>query len=301
MYMMHEFLSNSTSHGLVYIHSAKSRAVKVAWILIVALGFGFAAYLIGNSYSEWIESPVSTVVTTKPISELEFPEVTVCPPRGSNTVLNLIMERVQDDWKWDLRDHLLRKIRPIYSKQPKSFANDMAEMMNIEILSDLQSGRIHVPERTENIIHHQVNVTTMENLTIQAEEGTIWKYSWQEEKLQLYRKRGKMAFAEAEAFCVSLGGHLASIQSKEENTELLKMAEQQRVWVWLGGSDQEERGKWVWSDEIEWNFTDWAFGEPNNESQSRCVHTIGVHWYATSCTKEHLWSRDGLCFAARVD
>ena len=289
MYMMHEFLSNSTSHGLVYIHSAKSRAVKVAWILIVALGFGFAAYLIGNSYSEWIESPVSTVVTTKPISELEFPDVTVCPPRGSNTVLNLIMERVQDDWKWDLRDHLLRKIRPIYYEQPKSFANNMAEMMNIQILSDLQSGRIHVPERTENLIHYQVNVTTMENLTIQAEEGTIWKYSWQEEKLQLYRKRGKMAFAEAEASCVSLGGHLASIQSKEENTELLKMAEQQRVWVWLEGSDQEERGKWVWSDEKEWNFTDWAFGEPNNESQSRCVRTIGVGWYATPCTGEHLY------------
>ena len=254
MYMMHEFLSNSTIHGLVYIHSAKSRAVKVAWVLIVALGFGFAAFLIGNSYSEWIESPVSTVVTTKPISELEFPEVTVCPPRGSNTVLNLIMERVQDDWNRDLRDHLLRKIRPIYSEQPKSFANNMAEMMNIQSLSDLQSGRIHVPERTENLINYQVNVTTMENLTIQAEEETSWKFSWQEEKLQLYRKRGKMAFAEAEAFCVSLGGHLASIQSEEENTELLKIAEQQRVWVWLGGSDQEERGKWVWSDEKEWIF-----------------------------------------------
>ena len=98
-----------------------------------------------------------------------------------------------------------------------------------------------------------------------------------------------LSFAEAEAFCVSLGGHLASIQSEEENTELLKIAEQQSVWVWLGGAGQEEKGKWVWSDEKEWNFTDWAFGEPNNEGQSRCVRTIGVDWYATSCTKEHLY------------
>ena len=94
---MQEFLSGSTIHGLVYIHSAKSRAVKAAWILIVALGFGFAAYLIGNSYSEWIEAPVSTVVTTKPISDLEFPEVTVCPPRGSNTVLNHVLKKMEDE------------------------------------------------------------------------------------------------------------------------------------------------------------------------------------------------------------
>ena len=116
MYMMHEFLSNSTSHGLVYIHSAKSRAVKVAWILIVALGFGFAAFLIGNSYSEWVDSPVSTVVTTKPISDLEFPEVTICPPRGSNTILNLILKRVKEVEGWEslwARGMFLEKISPI--------------------------------------------------------------------------------------------------------------------------------------------------------------------------------------------
>ena len=108
--MMQEFLSSSTIHGLVYIHSAKSRAVKAAWILIVALGFGFAAYLIGNSYSEWIESPVSTVVTTKPISDLMFPEVTVCPPRGSNTVLNHVLKKMEDEKlnTWTLRRRLSR-------------------------------------------------------------------------------------------------------------------------------------------------------------------------------------------------
>ena len=83
-----DFLENSTIHGLVYISTAKSFVAKSLWVIIVALGFGSAVYLIANSYAEWIESPVSTVVSTRPISDLEFPEVTVCPPKESNTALN---------------------------------------------------------------------------------------------------------------------------------------------------------------------------------------------------------------------
>ena len=94
---MQEFLANSTIHGLAYINSAKSKAAKAAWIVIVAISFGFAAYLIANSYAEWTESPVSTVVTTRPISDLEFPEVTVCPPKGSNTVLNQAFNKITDE------------------------------------------------------------------------------------------------------------------------------------------------------------------------------------------------------------
>ena len=45
---------------------------------------------------------------------------------------------------------------------------------------------------------------------------------------KLYRNRGKMTFDEAEAFCISIGGHLASIESEEENVEVLKIAE--RPW-----------------------------------------------------------------------
>ena len=75
-----DFLENSTIHGLVHISTAKSFVTKAVWVIIVALGFGFSAYLIASSYGEWIQSPVSTVVSTRPISDLELPEVTVCPP-----------------------------------------------------------------------------------------------------------------------------------------------------------------------------------------------------------------------------
>ena len=45
---------------------------------------------------QWQESPVSTTITTHPIDELRFPAVTVCPPRGLNTVINHALEKVKE-------------------------------------------------------------------------------------------------------------------------------------------------------------------------------------------------------------
>ena len=90
------FLESSTVHGLAHISSAKSKGARVAWFAIVVACFAIAIHMITSSYKEWQESPVSTTITTHPITELEFPTVTVCPPRGSNTALNHLLEKVKD-------------------------------------------------------------------------------------------------------------------------------------------------------------------------------------------------------------
>ena len=46
-----------------------------------------AGTLIGNSYKEWQEHPIATSITTHPIDNLDFPIVTICPPKDSNTAL----------------------------------------------------------------------------------------------------------------------------------------------------------------------------------------------------------------------
>ena len=46
-----------------------------------------AGILIGKSYKEWQDNPVSTSITTHPIDDLDFPKVTICPPKNSNTAL----------------------------------------------------------------------------------------------------------------------------------------------------------------------------------------------------------------------
>ena len=86
--LFQSFLENSTIHGLQYIASEKQGIAKLLWVLIVFTGFTVAGFLIFDSAKSWEESPISTSVETLPISQVQFPVVTVCPPLGSNTALN---------------------------------------------------------------------------------------------------------------------------------------------------------------------------------------------------------------------
>ena len=81
------FLSNSTIHGLVHIPPAR-RLTRLFWVFVVVAGLMGSTFLIVKSFRGWQESPVSTSVEILPINQFTFPEVTVCPPRDSFTLLN---------------------------------------------------------------------------------------------------------------------------------------------------------------------------------------------------------------------
>ena len=63
---------------------------------MVVLGFLTAFYLINSSYSMWLQSPVSTSIETKSIADLDFPTITICPPKGSHTALNYDLMKAND-------------------------------------------------------------------------------------------------------------------------------------------------------------------------------------------------------------
>ena len=114
-----DFLEGSTIHGLVHISAAKSTKERLAWVAIVVVCFAIAISMITSSYKEWQESPVSTTITTHPITELDFPTVTVCPPRGSNTALNHLLEKVKDvNFTEEERQELLDISREVFIEIP---------------------------------------------------------------------------------------------------------------------------------------------------------------------------------------
>ena len=86
MEVAREFMESSTIHGLVYI-ATKKRLIRLSWICVVIAGFTGAGVLIHQSFSSWASSPISTTIETLPISDLDFPNVTVCPPKNSFTGL----------------------------------------------------------------------------------------------------------------------------------------------------------------------------------------------------------------------
>ena len=81
-----EFLENSSIIGLSLI-SNSNRFVRLFWILVVIGGFAWAIHMIFESFEDWRQKPILTTIETLPISEITFPNVTVCPPR--NLFLNL--------------------------------------------------------------------------------------------------------------------------------------------------------------------------------------------------------------------
>ena len=81
------FLESSTIHGLTYI-STNRKITRLFWIFIVITGFSVAGFMINASFQSWADSPIKTTIETRPISEIKFPKVTVCPPKNTYTDLN---------------------------------------------------------------------------------------------------------------------------------------------------------------------------------------------------------------------
>ena len=103
-----EFLESSTIHGLAHI-SSNRRILRLFWIFVVIAGFSGAAALIKQSFDGWASSPVSTTIETHPITDMDFPKVTVCPPENSYTSLNpdiLMIRNLTLDKEQDIRQKL---------------------------------------------------------------------------------------------------------------------------------------------------------------------------------------------------
>ena len=82
------FLETSTIHGLLHITRTNRGIIRLFWLSVVFIGFSGAGIMIHKSLKAWDESPVKTTIETRPITELTFPKITVCPPKNTFTDLN---------------------------------------------------------------------------------------------------------------------------------------------------------------------------------------------------------------------
>ena len=92
---LRDFLESSTLHGLSYISTTK-KFVKLFWIFVVFTAFSLACVVIKMSFQSWAESPVKTAIETRPITEITFPSITVCPPKNTYTNLNYDLVMVEN-------------------------------------------------------------------------------------------------------------------------------------------------------------------------------------------------------------
>ena len=66
----------------------------------------------------------------------------------------------------------------------------------------------------------------------------------------------------------NFGTQLASIHNAEENNAALNMRIA-TLYTWIGGTDADEEGTWIWLDNSSFNFTDWGVAgtvQPDNKN-----------------------------------
>ncbi|MFP3155568.1 leucine-rich repeat protein [Lachnospiraceae bacterium ZAX-1] len=83
-----------------------------------------------------------------------------------------------------------------------------------------------------------------------------------------------------------LGGHLATITSEEEQVAVSALLKaEQREYYWLGASDAESEGKWVWVTGETFSYTNWEPGQPNDWN--------GAQDYANILSSRATWGDAG--------
>jgi len=80
----------------------------------------------------------------------------------------------------------------------------------------------------------------------------------------------------AQRRCEDLGGHLATFKTPEQREVVMKLIQEAKESVWLGASDAEEEGKWLWvtGDPVaEQEVSSWSLDNRNDVQHWLC------YWY----------------------
>lgn len=76
-----------------------------------------------------------------------------------------------------------------------------------------------------------------------------------------------MSWWQAYRFCEKKGGHLVTINSKEENDFVVGMTTGKNYGVWTGGKTDSSHEVWHWITGEPFEYQNWDDGEPNNVKQ----------------------------------
>ncbi len=107
-------------------------------------------------------------------------------------------------------------------------------------------------------------------LPLTANAGPIEVWDVNGHGYELVLAPGGITWHDALTAAEAMGGHLATITSAEENAFIVNMLGIGQDPFWLGGFQEpgtgEPNDEWEWVTGEEWDYTNWAGGEPNNSS-----------------------------------
>ncbi len=86
-----------------------------------------------------------------------------------------------------------------------------------------------------------------------------------------------MTWNEAKAYCESLGGHLATITTPEEQNTIVELLQSgTKEYYWIGGTDVGQEGIWRWITNEPWDYENWHSTQPDNDNGGEDY--LGIVW-----------------------
>ncbi|XP_030018775.1 galactose-specific lectin nattectin-like [Sphaeramia orbicularis] len=89
----------------------------------------------------------------------------------------------------------------------------------------------------------------------------------------------------AQRLCVSYGGSLVSLRNSREEAFVKLLAKNR--YAWIGLSDAQQAGVWLWMGGARYSYSNWCRREPSNGSSEMCT-VMNVSsarcWYDITCT-----------------
>jgi hypothetical protein len=109
------------------------------------------------------------------------------------------------------------------------------------------------------------------------------------------------SFEEADEYCKSIGGHLATIQSQEENDYLYSLIISKGYEsAYFGLTDKDIEGTWNWTNGEPVNYTNWASNEPNSENSEE-NYAMFYYKYTDGKWNDGRWGDNTVAFICEWD
>ena len=327
MNLIKEFLEASNLHGLVYISKAESKWAKVLWTVSVVISFSIAGLLINESYTGWKTHPVSSVISTHPVRDLKFPNVTVCPPKVTNTALNYDLVNLEALFSAAEKDELTKEIKKtFFEKETQAYVKTLCDIVNEENMINVYKGFQDLPkhmgdtgysvrlfgqkgeifakhsdkynainyilEFPENLEQHIGETGRLAvDIILDSDSGTLEYREGPKFWAPVWDGIGK-SWQVAANYCKEMGGKLPTITTSQENRDLLATLNTNKALrFWLGGRNVDvTNNNWTWVDGMEWGFKDWYHSNDSNEAQpnARQNQCLYLYWGAGG-TSDGTW------------
>ena len=76
-----DYLETSSIGGFAHLKASKNWLEKILWSFVVVSSWVFAINFISEAFISWSDDPIATTTQTKPIYDVPFPRIVVCPPK----------------------------------------------------------------------------------------------------------------------------------------------------------------------------------------------------------------------------